>query len=233
MNNATEAGPNEKPRKATRTMTMHATTHSNEQPPTNQVPAQGNPHTPRGLNPLQREYLLKPLDAGRVRQVQGMAHLEAWDVRRWATRVFGIGGWSYDTHTELIHQAETKTRGGREAWMVVYRAKVRLEIRDPHGNYLTHFEEYAAGDATLPSLGDAHDMALKTAESQALKRTLVNLGDTFGLSLYDGGGHLTEDATGRKVVRVAVGAHLDNRGTPAPAQDAPVQGEPDPTRAAA
>jgi hypothetical protein len=35
--------------------------------------------------------------------------------------------------------------------------------------------------------GDVHDMAIKTAESQALKRCATNLGDQFGLSLYRNG----------------------------------------------
>ena len=35
--------------------------------------------------------------------------------------------------------------------------------------------------------GDAHDMAIKTAETQALKRAAINLGDQFGLSLYKKG----------------------------------------------
>ena len=39
-------------------------------------------------------------------------------------------------------------------------------------------------------IGDAHDMALKTAESGALKRAATNLGDQFGLSLYNDGSML-------------------------------------------
>jgi hypothetical protein len=49
------------------------------------------------------------------------------------------------------------------------------------------YTEWAAGDATNPTLADAHDQAIKTAESQAFKRCAVNLGDQFGLSLYKNG----------------------------------------------
>ena len=50
------------------------------------------------------------------------------------------------------------------------------------------YTEWAVGDCkNYPSRGDAHDMAIKTAESQAFKRAAMNLGDQFGLSLYDGG----------------------------------------------
>lgn len=40
-----------------------------------------------------------------------------------------------------------------------------------------------------PSLGDAHDQAMKTALSQGLKRCAANLGDQFGMSLYNGGSY--------------------------------------------
>lgn len=41
--------------------------------------------------------------------------------------------------------------------------------------------------ANLPDPGEAHDMAVKTAESDAFKRAAINLGDNFGLSLYNNG----------------------------------------------
>ena len=59
------------------------------------------------------------------------------------------------------------------------------------------YTEWAAGDATNPTLADAHDQAIKTAESQAFKRCAVNLGDQFGLSLYKNG---STDATVLDVV---------------------------------
>ncbi|WP_327358399.1 Rad52/Rad22 family DNA repair protein [Streptomyces sp. NBC_01304] len=177
--------------------------------------------TGRGLNPVQLDYLLRPIDPNRVFETQGQSHLKAWDIRRHLNRFFGFGGWSYTTSAELVaehrkddHQKKNYKTGEPygpkfTAWTVVYRAKVRLIVRDPHGNELAHFEEYAAGDAVnQPSLGDAHDMAMKTAESQALKRCAVNLGDQFGLSLYADG---TTAAT--------VQATLD-RATPKPEQAA-------------
>jgi hypothetical protein len=51
------------------------------------------------------------------------------------------------------------------------------------------YTEAAVGDSqNNPSRADAHDMAIKTAESQAFKRCAINLGDQFGLSLYNNGG---------------------------------------------
>ena len=46
----------------------------------------------------------------------------------------------------------------------------------------------ATGSANnLPSRGDAHDFAIKNADSYALKRAAKDLGDQFGLSLYNKG----------------------------------------------
>ncbi|MFE6405143.1 Rad52/Rad22 family DNA repair protein [Streptomyces alboflavus] len=151
---------------------------------------QGSAHMGRGLNPVQLDYLTRPLDERRVKFANGQSHVEAWDVRRWLNRIFGFGGWSYATDMVLVREIEITPQApnGRSRWTVIYRAKCRLEVRDPQGNPLAFFEEFAAGDsANQPALGDAHDNAMKTAESQALKRCAVNLGDQFGLSLYANG----------------------------------------------
>lgn len=147
-----------------------------------------NKHTqnqaPR-LTPVQLRMLHKGIAGNRVRQKQGQSHVEAWDIRRHLIRIFGFGGFSIETLSlDLVSQQEIKP--GR--WTVVYRAQVRLTVYAVDGREITHFEDGAAGDAiNQPKLGDAHDMAMKTALSQALKRCAVNLGDQFGLGLYNGG----------------------------------------------
>ena len=147
------------------------------------------------LLPEQINQLLAPLDPSRVQHDnKGMSHLAAWDVRRWLIRIFGPTGWRIETIScELIFENETKTKMGREAWYVGYRAQSRLTVcgtgkyTDSPFESLAFFEDGAIGDATLPTRGDAHDMAMKTALSQALKRCAMNLGDQFGLSLYNNG----------------------------------------------
>jgi len=148
-------------------------------------------------------YQLRMLHGGinknRIQNLRGMSHLEAWDVRRQLIRIFGFGGFDIETLSlELVHQnsemRRKKNKQGVEygepymAWTIVYRAQVRLIIKDTQGRRIAHFDDGAAGDAVnQPSLGDAHDLAMKTACSQALKRCAVNLGDQFGLSLYNDG----------------------------------------------
>nr|WP_015061039.1 Rad52/Rad22 family DNA repair protein [Streptomyces sp. W75]AFH75225.1 Hypothetical protein pCQ4.100 [Streptomyces sp. W75] len=148
-------------------------------------------HTPNQaprLSAPQLRMLHGPITKNRVRMLRGMAHLEAWDVRRQLTRIFGFGGFDVET-ISLDQVAERETlKGDKPRWTVVYRAQVRLTIKDTSGNPIARFEDGAAGDSVnQPSLGDAHDMAMKTALSQALKRCAVNLGDQFGLSLYNNG----------------------------------------------
>lgn len=171
------------------------------------------------LAPQQTDFLLTGITANRVQMLRGMAHLEAWDVRRQLIRIFGFEGFSIETVAlDLVTEREAK-QGDRSRWTVVYRAQVRLTIRNTEGHVVSHWEDAAAGDSVnQPSLGDAHDMAMKTALSQALKRCTVNLGDQFGLSLYNNGSH------DRVVMR-----SLAYMGEPVPPQeDAPVQPEPTP-----
>jgi recombination DNA repair RAD52 pathway protein len=103
-------------------------------------------------------------------------------------RIFGFANWSSRVdQMELVSEREVTQRNGKTGWNVVYRARCTLEIGDNFMSGSGSYTEWAAGDATNPTLADAHDQAIKTAESQAFKRCAVNLGDQFGLSLYRNG----------------------------------------------
>jgi recombination DNA repair RAD52 pathway protein len=137
--------------------------------------------------------LLKPIDPGRVlTDGKGFAHIAAWDVRRRMNQIFGFGNWSARIDLmELIY--EQAVEGTKPRWSVAYRARCTIEIGEGIMGGGGTYTEWAAGDATnYPSRADAHDQAIKTAESQAFKRCAVNLGDQFGLSLYADG---STDAT--------------------------------------
>lgn len=169
----------------------------------------------------QLRWLLQPVDPARVgKDGKGFAHLEAWDVRRYLLRLFGFGGYSTDLlAAELVYERETPPPHpqGKSRWTVVYRCAVRLTVR-AGGQELGHWHGAATGAAlNLPSVADAHDLALKTADSQALKRAAVNLGDQFGLSLYSGGS--------LRPVVLSTLAH--QTGTPMPETDDPVQPDPE------
>lgn len=188
--------------------------------PTAPAPVEADPTAgPVDLAPEQVKTLLAPINPSRVQRLNGQSHVEAWDVRRWLNRVFGFGGWS-DQTLELHCVAQMEIKPGR--WTVVYRAQVRLIVKTPDGRTLSSWDDAAMGDArNQPSLGDAHDMAMKTALSQALKRCAANLGDQFGLSLYN-------DGSPRPVVLWSAVHTAPKDPEAAAAEDEPVKPEPTP-----
>lgn len=192
------------------------------------------------LTEKQVEFLLQPISGKRVRNLRGMSHLEAWDVRRQLIRIFGFDGFTVETVSlDLVHENgnpnyRKKNKAGEEygptytAWTIVYRAQVRLTVKAVDGRPLTVFEDAAAGDAVnQPSVGDAHDLAMKTALSQALKRCAVNLGDQFGLSLYNDG---SQDAVVMRSLAYMGEPVNDSEDTPVGAEPTPqgTNSEPDP-----
>lgn len=142
------------------------------------------------LTPEQEAYLLSPILPSRVasRTVSGktLSYLEHQDVRAALSRVFGIGAWSLETLGAVLAYEDERTNdegfpNGR--YDVGYRVTVALRIFATEATY----SDSAVGFATNLTRGEAHDMAIKTAFSDALKRCAINLGDAFGLSLYNGG----------------------------------------------
>ncbi|NEC20523.1 Rad52/Rad22 family DNA repair protein [Streptomyces parvus] len=139
----------------------------------------------------QLRLLHRQVDPKRIgKDDKGFAHMQAWDIKRYLLRVFGFAG--YDTENReltLVREIENPIPNtNRSKWTVVYRAQVRLTVKDVHGNVLGYWDGEAAGAGNnLPNLADSHDMAMKTATSQAFKRAATHLGDAFGLSLYNNG----------------------------------------------
>ena len=144
------------------------------------------------LTDKQREYLLKPINPRRVlKDRDGMAHLPAYDVEAYLTRFFGVEGWDREIiDLWVIHEtsAPDPKRDNRIGWTVTYGCRLRLTVRNPFGEVVKVTDGCATGSANnLPSRGDAHDFAMKNADSYALKRCAKALGDQFGLSLYNKG----------------------------------------------
>lgn len=137
----------------------------------------------------QHAQLLKGINPVRVsRDGKGFSHVEAYEIRAHLIRIFGFARWSEDVLSqELIFETEAG-KDGRPKWTVAYRTIVRLTVCAPDGTTLATYTEGAVGDSqNQPSRADAHDLALKTSASQAFKRCAMNLGDGFGLSLYQRG----------------------------------------------
>ena len=134
------------------------------------------------LNEQQYAQLLKPLNPSRVAKRaqagRSLSYLEAWDVKAHLNRIFGFCNWSAEVLTADLAFEEKNEKG---QWNVGYKVVLRLTVE------CAEYTEAAVGAATLPQRGEAHDMAVKTAESDALKRAAINLGTQFGLSLYNDG----------------------------------------------
>ena len=143
------------------------------------------------LNTPQLNQLLQGVNPKRVHNLRGMSHMEAYDIRAHLNRVFGFARWSADVISmELLYERHHPNKYGNDAVSVGYRAGLTLTVHSPDGDRLATYTEYAAGSASsfpVAKQADAHDMAIKTSESQALKRAAINLGDQFGLSLYNNG----------------------------------------------
>ncbi|MFF8840562.1 Rad52/Rad22 family DNA repair protein [Streptomyces sp. NPDC015130] len=174
------------------------------------------------LNEQQIGFLLSGINANRIgRDGKGFSHVEAWDIRRHLIRVFGFGGFDTDLlGMELVAQIDTPPDrpNSKTRYTVVYRVAIKLTVK-VDGVELGHWHGAAIGDATnQPSLADAHDLALKTADSQALKRAAVNMGDQFGLSLYNNGS--LDPVVNRSL------AYMKPAEAPKLPEDPPVQPEP-------
>jgi hypothetical protein len=162
------------------------------------------------LNIEQTNILLRGINGKRIehRKQAGMnlSYLSQHDVRAHLIRVFGFCGFDLTTLTaQLAFEHEVNSK-----WEVGYQVTMQLAIKDSDGRIVAVYSETAVGSSTQGRRSEAHDMAMKTASSDAMKRCAINLGDQFGLSLYDNG------STSPIVKATLVGPHLT-----AAAQDAP------------
>lgn len=138
----------------------------------------------------QTAQLLRPIAPQRVlSDSKGHSHVSQQDVTAHLIRIFGFGSFDTDLAALDVVFERERMKDGKPAdrWDVCYRAVMRLTIRDANGQEVCHYEDGSTATAQNQTLGDAHDLAMKSAISLAKKRTMINLGDQFGLSLYNKG----------------------------------------------
>lgn len=124
-------------------------------------------------------------DAGNGRQLD---YLAGWYVIDRLNRVVGPGNWAYSADANMVHSGAIKDRSGKDVHTVHYIAKVRLAVTLKEG-LTTEFTDYGYGDGTdRGGVGKAHELAVKEAVTDGLKRCAKNLGLSFGLALYDKSG---------------------------------------------
>ena len=173
-----------------------ATTHESAAAP------QVHPAQPSGFSPEQLAALAAPLDRANVRQrEQGrgkVAYLEGWQVIAEANRIFGFDGWQRQTiAVRCVSQAERRIgRDQKPGWGVTYTARVRVTVTAGGLPPLVR-EGSGAGHGIDVDLGQAHESAIKEAETDAMKRALMTFGNPFGLALYDKQQRQVSTAPGR------------------------------------
>ena len=153
------------------------------------------------FSPEQITALSAPLDRAKVRQREqgrsSVSYLEGWQVIAEANRIFGFDGWQRETVAlRCVNQGErTIGREQRPGWGVTYTARVRITVGESTGAQLIR-EGCGAGHGIDTDLGQAHESALKEAETDAMKRALMTFGNPFGLALYDKQQREVTQATG-------------------------------------
>ncbi len=123
--------------------------------------------------PLARDVVKEREQAGRK-----FSYVEAYHCENEANRIFGFAAWDRETDIALISEA---VAGDKHR--VYYRAKVRITVRSV--DEVTVREGCGYGSGIDKDLGQAHESALKEAESDAEKRALKTFGNPFGQALYD------------------------------------------------
>lgn len=135
-----------------------------------------------GFSAKQVRALKREIDDRKVRsrQVNGreLSYIEGWHAIAEANRIFGHDGWACET----VEARCVLNREVRGTFATVYAAKVRITVF-ANGQSIVR-EGHGTGEAQGMSAGEAHDIALKAAETDGTKRALATFGRPFGLSLY-------------------------------------------------
>ena len=135
------------------------------------------------LSDTQVRQLRAKLEAKHVktRKANGtdLHYVEGWHVIAEANRIFGYDSW--DRRTLASHCVWSGPSGAYHG--AAYTAKVRVSVRA--GDITIVREGSGTGEGKAPTPGQAHELALKGAETDATKRALATFGNPFGLALYD------------------------------------------------
>lgn len=127
--------------------------------------------------------LTAKLDAKHVkaRKAEGttLHYVEGWHVIAEANRIFGHDAWDRRTvSTNCVWTGKSNAH-----YSAAYTAKVRVSVRA--GDVTIVREGSGTGEGKAFTPGQAHEFALKGAETDATKRALATFGNPFGLALYD------------------------------------------------
>lgn len=127
--------------------------------------------------PLNQSHVKKRTNYGGGGQ---LSYIEGWHAIAEANRIFGFDGWNRETDlTPLGEPQLIKDKNGNDQWRVRYMAKSIIRV----GQVIREGVGY--GDGAARDVGAAYELAIKEAETDAMKRALMTFGNPFGLALYD------------------------------------------------
>lgn len=134
----------------------------------------------------QIDALKAPLDRSNVAErKQGggkVSYIEGWHAIAEANRIFGFDAWTRET-IDLRQLGEPREVNGN--MRVDYLARVRITVFTDASPFPIVREGCGFGQGIDRDVGQAHESALKEAETDAMKRALMTFGNPFGLALYD------------------------------------------------
>lgn len=108
-----------------------------------------------------------------------LSYIEGWHAIAEANRIFHFENWDRQTGTPQCHW----TKQVQGELVCFYSTKVRITVRA--GESVIVREGIGTGTGRSPHADIAHDLAIKSAETDATKRALATFGNPFGLPLYD------------------------------------------------
>jgi len=114
-----------------------------------------------------------------------VSYIEGWHVIDEANRIFGFDAWTRETlDIRCVAEKDRKIGvkenfAGYDGFGVSYLCKVRVIVDG------VAREGCGAGHGIDRDLGQAHESAIKEAETDAMKRAFMTFGNPFGLALYD------------------------------------------------
>ncbi len=135
------------------------------------------------FNDIQNKALSAKLNAKHVktRKKDGitLSYIEGWHAIAEANRIFGFDGWNRETvRSQCVWQG---WKNGKNTCS--YTAQVRVSVQAGDNTIYREGSGSGSGSGTTP--GEAHEKALKEAETDSMKRALSTFGNPFGLALYD------------------------------------------------
>jgi DNA recombination protein Rad52 len=110
-----------------------------------------------------------------------LSYIEGWHAIAEANRIFGFHAWDR-TLSALKELGAPREVDGK--WRVAWMATVRITVVTDNGMPVVR-DGTGYGSGIDKDLGQAHESAIKEAETDAMKRALMTFGNPFGLALYD------------------------------------------------